>query len=87
MDTLKGYDAQFTPAEATAPVRKEARGFLSRIMGAMRSEDPLTLRDIALLIALSALSLILAFMLAFNIKPADLAFWRKVPIENNSDPF
>ena len=46
-------------------------------MGALKSDDPLTLRDIALLVALSAISLILAFMLAFNIKPADLAFWQK----------
>lgn len=78
MDILKGYDTQFTPAEAAAPIRRrETRGFFGRIMSAIRSDDPLTLRDIALLIALSALSLVLAFMLAFNIKPADLAFWRK----------
>ncbi len=77
MDILKGYDTQFTPAETKAPVRKERGGFLSRIMSALRSDDPLTLRDISLLIAISALSLTLAFMLAFNIKPSDLAFWQK----------
>ncbi|MDP3771859.1 MAG: hypothetical protein Q8Q94_00600 [bacterium] len=78
MDILKGYDTQFTPAETAAPIRKEkGGGFFSRLMSALKSDDPLTLRDIALLVALSALSLVLAFMLAFNIKPADLAFWRK----------